>query len=246
MHSRLSGAGATTSKRSSAATQWASAPVRSTCRRIIVLHGRDAVGAQREPQLQRAEPPAERHLPVAVVDRRAGLGRRRAQVLGQDAQRPEQGPTVGRVEQVAVEDHAHPLVRVGAVAVGQLQPVVDPALLGHQRTDPAHRRVDVQPHALATGDHADRLGRVEGHRRRRPARRAHPERDEPGGAVGGDLLGERVGHASRTSRRAPRCASASVPMPAMRSPFSMLECACDVAYATSLDVSPSTFTAAAR
>ena len=34
----------------------------------------------------------------------------------------------------------------------------------------------------------------------------------------------------------------SVPMPAMRRPFSMLECACEVAYATSLDVSPSALT----
>ena len=35
----------------------------------------------------------------------------------------------------------------------------------------------------------------------------------------------------------------SVPTPAMRSPFSMLECACDVEYATSVDVSPSPLTA---
>ena len=37
--------------------------------------------------------------------------------------------------------------------------------------------------------------------------------------------------------------SRSVPMPAMRSPFSTLECACAVAYATSREVSPSRLTA---
>ena len=37
--------------------------------------------------------------------------------------------------------------------------------------------------------------------------------------------------------------SRSVPMPAMRSPFSTLECACAVAYATSREVSPSPLTA---
>ena len=34
----------------------------------------------------------------------------------------------------------------------------------------------------------------------------------------------------------------AVPMPAMRNPFSMLLCACDVQYAISFDVSPSAFT----
>ena len=89
-HSRFSGAGATTSKRSSAATHPASSRVSADVAADHRLHRRDPVGAQREPQLQRAEPAAERDLPVAVVDRRAGLGGRRAQVLGQDAQRAEQ------------------------------------------------------------------------------------------------------------------------------------------------------------
>ena len=47
----------------------------ATWRRIISAAGADTVDAEREPQLQRAEPAAERDLPVAVVDRRAGLAR---------------------------------------------------------------------------------------------------------------------------------------------------------------------------
>ena len=90
--SRLSGCGATISKRSSAATSSARRWVSSTWRRIIAWIAADAVEAQRQPQLQRPEAPAERDLPVAVVDRRAGLGRRRAQVLGQDATARRAGP----------------------------------------------------------------------------------------------------------------------------------------------------------
>ena len=56
-----------------------------------LLHRLDTVDAQVEPQLQRPETAAERHLPVAVVDHRAALGRLRTKVLGQDAQRAEQG-----------------------------------------------------------------------------------------------------------------------------------------------------------
>ena len=86
-------------RRPSPASNWVSA----TCSRIICLHRLDAVDAQVEPQLQRPEAAAQRHLPVAVVDHRAALGGRRPQVLGQDAQRAEQRRPVGGPEQVAVE-----------------------------------------------------------------------------------------------------------------------------------------------
>ena len=142
-HSRLSGCGATISKRSSAATSAASCCVSSTWRRIIARIAATPSSAERHPQLERPEAAPERDLPVAVVDRRAGLGRRRAEVLGQDAQRAEQRGPVGGPVQVAVEVDAHPLVRVGAVAVGELEAVVDPAVLGRRarrcRSSPRRR-----------------------------------------------------------------------------------------------------------
>ena len=62
-----------------------------------------------------------------------------------------------------------------------------------------------------------------------PWRRADEERHEPGGPVGGDRRGQRVGPHGERARRGRTVRSRSVPMPAMRRPFSMLEWACDVA-----------------
>ena len=94
---------------------------------------------------------------------------------------PSSGRPVGRPEQVAVEVDAHPLVRVRAVAVGELEPVVDPAVLGRERGDAAHRRVDVQPQPAAAADRGDRRAsgrtpsttscRASSRRRTAPARR---------------------------------------------------------------------------
>ena len=66
-------------------------------------------------------------------------------------------------------------------------------MLGFQRGNAGHRPVDVQPHALETRDLADRHSRIECHRARGSVRRAHPERNETRGAVGGNHLGERLG-----------------------------------------------------
>ena len=137
---RSSGCGATISNRSSAATQPASSWVQPTWSPDHRLDRGHAVAAQREPQLERPEAPAEGDLPVAVVDDGPGLAGRGAQVLGQDRQRAEQRGPVGHPEQVAVEVHAHPLVRVGAVRVGLVETGVDPAQLGAQRGDAAHGR----------------------------------------------------------------------------------------------------------
>ena len=155
-----------------------------------LLDREHAVEAQHEPQLEGPEPAAERDLPVAVVDG-PGVGGRRTQVLGQDAQGAEQRAAVGGPVQAGVEADAHPLVRVGDVAVGALEPGVHPAVLLGERGDAAHRRVDVQPHALGRADLADLDRRIEGQRARRAVGRAHERRHQPGGAVGGDHLGER-------------------------------------------------------
>ena len=200
----------------------------ATWSRIMAWIGADAVDAQREPQLERAEAPAEGDLPVAVVDDRAGLAGRGPEVLGQDRQRAEQRGPVGHPEQVAVEVHAHPLVRVGAVGVGLVEAGVDPAQLGAQRGHAAHaprRRAARRPRAGRS-----RRSRGPGRRpwsrwcprwrrrRRAGARRRGPRRWRPPARRA----------AWRSRRRASTRRRLSVPMPAMRTPFSMDEWACEV------------------
>jgi hypothetical protein len=157
------------------------------------LPGRQAFGADGEPQLQGAEPTSERDLPVAVVDGGTGFSGGGAQVLGQDRQRCEQRGAVRHPERVAVEVHAHPLVRVGRVAVCVLQAVVHPSQLRAQRGDAGHRRIDVEPDAVALRDLRDGAHRIHRHRRGGP----HTGDDDGGEATRGEILGdhgvERIG-----------------------------------------------------
>ena len=243
--SRLSGCGATISNRSSSATQ----PAELLGQRHIAPDPTadrvDTVETDREPQLQRPETTAERDLPVAVVDRAARLGGLRSEVLGQDAQCSEQGRPIGDPEQRAVEVDAHPLVRIGRVAVGPVEAVVDPAELGGQCGDAAHRRIDVQPDPVFDAHVGDLAGRVERQRRGRAVRAAHEERNEP------VVAGRCSTAAANASGRIANCSSwsttriRSVPIPAMRRPFSTDECACEVVYAVSRLVSPVVLTAPA-
>ena len=100
-------------------------------------------------------------MPVAVVDDRAGLGGGVAQVLRQDRQRADQRGAVGHPERAAVEVGEQPLVRVGAVGVGELDAVVDPAELGRDRGDAGPGGVDVQPGAVLVRDLAELADRVD-------------------------------------------------------------------------------------
>ena len=77
-------------------------------------------------------------------------------------------------------------MRIGAVTVGELQAVVDPAVLGNKRGDATHRGVDVQPQLLTPADLSDLWSGVERRRTRRSARGADEERNEAVGAVLGD------------------------------------------------------------
>ena len=154
------------------------------------LHWLDSIDAQVEPQLERSKAAPERYLPVAVVDDRTALGGSRPQVFGQDAQGPQQRPSIGGPEQVAVEVDPHPLMWIGAVAIGAIQSGVDPPELGHQCGDSAHRRVHMEPHSLSLSDVRDVRRRIECHRARCAVGRAHPERHQARGAVCRDHLGE--------------------------------------------------------
>ncbi len=84
----------------------------------VVAQPLDAVVPDHEPELERTKPPAERDVPVAVIDHGARLRRLVQKILGEDAQRLDQRVSVGDVEAVAVEVREHPLVRVETVAVG--------------------------------------------------------------------------------------------------------------------------------
>ena len=117
--------------------------------------GLDPVQPQVEPQLERAEPAAERDAPVLVlghlaVDGGPEVGR----VRRHD---PDQVGRVGDVQQRAVQHGAHPLVRVPAQRVRALDALDQPAHLRQQQRRARHGRVDVHPHPVALG-HRDDLG----------------------------------------------------------------------------------------
>jgi hypothetical protein len=152
----------------------------------------DAVVPDHEPELERPEAAAERHVPVAVVEHRPRLGRLVLEELRQDAQRTDEHGPVGHEKGVAVEVGEHPLVRVEAVAVGRFEAVVDRAQLRAERRGAGHGGVDVQPEVLGAADAADLGQRVDGPGRGRADRGGHEERLAAGGPVAADRLGQRL------------------------------------------------------
>jgi hypothetical protein len=122
------------------------------------------IGAEHEPQLEGPETPPEWHLPVPVVNNRAGLTGIVAEVLRRDGQGIYKARPVGNKKAVAVEVGEQPLVRVERIAVGQLQALVLGAQLRTDGGRTGHGGVDVEPDALATADISDSAYRVEGHR----------------------------------------------------------------------------------
>ncbi len=121
----------------------------------VVLQSFPAVVAQDEPELEAAEAAAERNLPVAVIDHSARLGRPVAQIFRQNGQGADEGATVADEHAVAVKIGEHPLVRIGAVAVGELQSLLDIAEFGAEGGGAAHRPVDMKPEPVLGGDAAD-------------------------------------------------------------------------------------------
>ncbi len=149
-----------------------------------------SVPADHRPQLERPEAAPERHVPVAVVDHRAAVRGRVAQVLRQDRQRADERRAVGHPERVTVEIRQQPLVRVGGVAVDELQAVVEPAEFRSDSRYAGPGGVDVHPRAGLAGDGRELAHRVH---RARPGG-AHRRHDERGydavGEVGGDQLAQ--------------------------------------------------------
>src|SRR5262249_24305826 len=69
-----------------------------------------------EPELERAKPPTQRNLPVAIVDHAAGKRRLILQIFRQDAQRAEKRRAVGDEDATAIEIRKHPFMRIEDVA----------------------------------------------------------------------------------------------------------------------------------
>src|SRR5260370_32659629 len=116
-----------------------------------------------EPQLQRAEAPTQRNMPVTVVGHLAGSRGLRAQILRHYREAIDQRLAVGHIEATAVEVGEHPLVGVKDVAVSQLYSPVHGAELRTQRRRARHGRIGVQPEAVLAADGADLRQRIESH-----------------------------------------------------------------------------------
>ena len=131
-------------------------------------------------------------MPVPVIEDRARLRGLVLQVLGRDRERTDESVAVRDPETVAVEVREHPLVRVEAIAVGEIEPVVHSPELGAERGRPRHGRVDVEPDAFVATDPSDLGHRVDRVRRSRPHRRADEAGQLSGAAVLRDPSRERV------------------------------------------------------
>ena len=127
----------------------------------MMLQSLDAVVAQNEPELQGAEPPAEAYLPVPVVDYRAGLGRLVAEVFRKNRKGFDQRRPVGEEEGREVQIGEQPLVGIHDVAVGELDPVVEPPHLGQHGGRSRQCCVDMEPSSILPGDLADSLHRID-------------------------------------------------------------------------------------
>ena len=148
--------------------------------------------AQHEPQLQGAKTPAERDLPVAVVDDGAGGRCLVAQIRRADFKGSGQRAAIGDIQTAAIEVRQQPLVRIEAVAVGEFEAGKQGATFRQQRGAAGHRGVDVQPQALLAADAADGRQRVAGQRRGGADSRADERRRMAGRAIGFNLRRECV------------------------------------------------------
>ena len=153
----------------------------------VILQALDAVVADDEPELEGAEPAAQRHLPVAIIDDRARLGRLISEVLRQHAQGLDERRPVGNVEAVAVEIGEQPLVRVEGVGIGQLEPVEEVAELRAEGGGAGHGAVHVQPETVPAADGAEVGERIEAVGGGRAGGGGDETRHEAGLAILGDL-----------------------------------------------------------
>src|SRR3954463_14885741 len=107
------------------------------------------VGAQQEPDLQRAETTAERHAPFGVVD--DAVMSMRLEKLGMNGKRPHQAVGVTQKVSGAVEVRAEPFVRIENNGIRLLDacPEMPEFRTDHRRSRPG--RVDMNIEAMTSG-----------------------------------------------------------------------------------------------
>src|SRR5437879_31475 len=111
----------------------------------VVLQAFNPVVADHEPELQRAEPPSQLYVPVAVVNHRSRLRGLIPQILRQNAQGLNQRLSIGYPEAAAIKVRAHPFMRVEIVAVGQVDAVLKMTKLETDHRSPRHGGVELAP-----------------------------------------------------------------------------------------------------
>src|SRR5579872_2594148 len=159
----------------------------------VILKALNPVMANDEPQFQRAKSPAERNLPIPIIENRSRLGGFVPQILRKDAESLDQSLAIRDIKAVAIEIGEHPLMRIERVAVRKFYSVVRVAELRAQRGCPRHRSVNVEPKVILLADTADFGKRIDCVRGRRPDRRAHETRNQTCFTVRFYLARQRIG-----------------------------------------------------
>ena len=128
--------------------------------REVGAHALHAVGADDEPDLQAAEAPAERDLPVAVVGHEAALAVHVAQVGGRDGEGVDEVGALFDVEEGGVEVGEEPFVHVGVKGVegGKAGGVV--LVFREDQGDAGVGGVDMDPDGGVVSDDGGDFGEV--------------------------------------------------------------------------------------
>src|SRR5262245_49921995 len=96
-----------------------------------------------KPQLQSTETPAQRDVPVSIVKHSTGISRAVTQILRHNTQCPNQCLSVSHIETIAIEIGEHPLMRVEAITVRELNSLLKVTILGAKSRSTGHGCVDV-------------------------------------------------------------------------------------------------------
>ena len=108
----------------------------------------EAVMSNHKPQFQAAKPPAQRHVPIAIIKDRAGFARGVAQILRRDAHARGEACAIARPEAVTVEISQQPLVRIETETIGMLNTCQPRLILRTNARGSGVSSVDMQPRTM--------------------------------------------------------------------------------------------------
>ncbi len=151
---------------------------------VIAQHLLDALAseiAHQEPQLERAETPAQRHAVVHQVELARVVGG--VEILRGERKRTAENVRIARVEGAQVHRSKHPLVRIDHQRVRALGAGEDVLVLGEDSSDAGVSGVDVQPEIVARSHVGDRRDGIDAGGRRCAHGRHHAERAQSGSKV---------------------------------------------------------------